>query len=129
MSSIIKCGKDELSSDTRMGTVYRINCTDCNSCYIGQTKRQLKVRINEHRSDIKKHQSNWSVVSKHRMENGHTFDWSNVAVLHQEKYLRKREMAEMLFIKRSSNAINLQKDTDSLPGTNDLILTNISSSP
>ncbi|EZA48330.1 hypothetical protein X777_13844 [Ooceraea biroi] len=55
------------------------------------------------------------------MENGHTFDWSNVAVRHQEKHLRKREMAEMLFIKRSSNAINLQKDTDSLPGTYDLI--------
>ncbi|EFN65592.1 hypothetical protein EAG_10087, partial [Camponotus floridanus] len=31
-----------------------------------------------------------------------------------EKYVRKREIAEMFFIKRFNNLINLQKDTDNL---------------
>ncbi|EFN63540.1 hypothetical protein EAG_16433, partial [Camponotus floridanus] len=35
-------------------------------------------------------------------------------ILHSEKYVRKREIAEMFFIKRFNNLINLQKDTDSL---------------
>ncbi|EFN71142.1 hypothetical protein EAG_10671, partial [Camponotus floridanus] len=35
-------------------------------------------------------------------------------ILHNEKYVRKREIAEMFFIKRSKNLINLQTDTDNL---------------
>ncbi|EFN64904.1 hypothetical protein EAG_14640, partial [Camponotus floridanus] len=41
-------------------------------------------------------------------------DWSKTNILHNEKYVRKREIAEMFFIKRFNNLINLQKDMDSL---------------
>jgi len=30
--------------------VYKINCNDCSASYVGQTKRQLGTRINEHRN-------------------------------------------------------------------------------
>ncbi|EFN60660.1 hypothetical protein EAG_14878, partial [Camponotus floridanus] len=60
------------------------------------------------------HETNHSVISKHRLESGHEFDWSKPNILHSEKYVRKREIAEMFFIKRFNNLINLQKDTDSL---------------
>ncbi|EZA55746.1 hypothetical protein X777_04141, partial [Ooceraea biroi] len=80
--------------------------------------------IKEHRSDILKRDSCLSVVSKHRVNIDHEFDWDNVKVLHHESHLRKREIAEMCFIKRHSNAINIQRDTDNLPGVYDSILKN-----
>ncbi|EFN72861.1 hypothetical protein EAG_04247, partial [Camponotus floridanus] len=44
----------------------------------------------------------------------HEFDWLKFNILYNEKYVRKREIAEMFYIKKFNNLINLQKDTDSL---------------
>ncbi|EFN60973.1 hypothetical protein EAG_13905, partial [Camponotus floridanus] len=44
----------------------------------------------------------------------HDFDWSLPVILHNEKHVRKREIAEMFFIKKFDNTINLQKDTENL---------------
>ncbi|EZA54944.1 hypothetical protein X777_05468 [Ooceraea biroi] len=63
-----------------------------------------------------------SVVSKHRIINNHDFDWLNVDILHQESHRRKREIAEMFFIKRHRHSINLMKDTENLPGIYDSVL-------
>ncbi|EZA49027.1 hypothetical protein X777_12835, partial [Ooceraea biroi] len=103
--------------------VYKIDCTACHACYIGQTKRHLKTRIKEHMSDINKHPDNLSVVSQHRIVNSHEFSWNNVNILHKEDHFKKREIAEMIFIKQSSDAINSQRYTNNLPSIYDNILT------
>ncbi|EZA52132.1 hypothetical protein DMN91_010114 [Ooceraea biroi] len=125
LDCIIKSGKDALPDSNKTGVVYRLKCKDCDACYVGQTKRHLATRVKEHRSDISKREGNWSVVSRHRASLFHDFDWSKVDILHQEQHLHKREVAEMIFIKRHHNAINLQTDTDNLPGVYDPILKNI----
>ena len=94
--------------------VYKINCKDCAACYIGQTKRHLEKRIKEHRNNIKRHESNYSVISNHRISYNHDFDWEFVSILHNEINIKKREIVEMIFIKKQNNAINLQRDTDNL---------------
>lgn len=114
LNCLIKLGKDRLHRDYRTDVVYKINCKDCDISYIGQTKRHLSTRIKEHFRNIKMHSSNLSVVSKHKIEYNHDFDWSLPIILHCEKYVRKREIAEMFFIKKNKNTINLQKDTDNL---------------
>ncbi|KAL6421570.1 hypothetical protein ACFW04_014304 [Cataglyphis niger] len=53
-------------------------------------------------------------ISKHKLEFNHDFDWSAPDILHNEKHLRKREIAEMFFIKKFDNTINSQKDTENL---------------
>jgi len=93
--------------------VYEIDCNDCHTCYVGQTNRHLITRIKEHKNDIKKHSDNYSVVSKHRLMQNHDFDWSNPKILHKEKHKKRKEIAEMIFIK-NNNSINLQKDTEKL---------------
>ncbi|EZA47392.1 hypothetical protein X777_16331 [Ooceraea biroi] len=95
--------------------IYRLNCNDCDKSYIGQTKRHLRIRVNEHKNDVKKHESMHSVVSTHRLNNNHEFDFSSPMVLHNEKYYKKRDISEMFFIKKYKNNINLQKDTERLP--------------
>jgi len=94
--------------------VYKIDCRDCKATYIGQTKKQLNIRIKEHTNNIKLHTSNQSVINKHRNDFLHDFNWTVFNILHQEKHTTKREIAEMFYIKKFNNTINLQKDTESL---------------
>ncbi|EZA46952.1 hypothetical protein X777_00560, partial [Ooceraea biroi] len=124
LDTVIKLGKDNLTNNQHTDVVYKIDCLNCAACYIGQTKRHLETRVKEHRSDISKHVSCLSVVSKHRIDNNHEFDWQNIKILHHECHRRKREIAEMFYIKRHVDSINLQKDTDNLPAIYDTILKN-----
>jgi len=62
------------------------------------------------------------VVSKHKIEFNHDFDWSYPNILHKEKHLRKREIAEMFHIKKNNNTINLHKDTENLNNIYDKII-------
>lgn len=61
--------------------VYKIDCLNCEASYVGQTKRQLKTRIHEHKSDINKKNGSPSVISEHRLVKRHEFDWDNVRIL------------------------------------------------
>jgi len=107
LDNVIKRGKDRLN-DQQVITkvVYKINCNNCDKVYIGQTKRHLVTRIKEYRNNIKNPSGNFSVVTDHRLFN-HNFDWDNPNILHTEKNKKKRKIAEMFFIKKFNNTINL----------------------
>jgi len=49
---------------------------------------------------------------EHRLQ--YEFDWDEVEILDSERYLEKRLILEMIFIKRQNNTLNLQSDTDYL---------------
>ena len=96
------------------GIVYKINCLNCESSYVGQTKRKLKIRIKEHKTDIKKPTSEISVVS-HRLNEMHELDWDNIRILDTEQSLMERRISEMIHIKGQTSGINKQSDTEDLP--------------
>jgi len=126
LNMFIKNGKDRLTPQQKTEIVYKINCKDCDQAYIGQTKRHLETRIKEHRNNIKNPQGNYSVITEHRLSCYHDFEWEKPEILHMEKNRRKREIAEMFFIKKfkkSNKSINLQKDTDNLNVIYDRIIT------
>ncbi|EGI59624.1 hypothetical protein G5I_12216 [Acromyrmex echinatior] len=57
--------------------------------------KQLEIIIAEHRNHIR-----WnihSVISDHRLEEDHEFDWENIAILDEEPQYRKRLVSEMLY--------------------------------
>ena len=107
----IKVHKDPLLNEQKNNVVYKILCKDCDASYVGQTKRLLKIRIDEHRNHIRKNTAQHSVITDHRLL-GHEFDWENVKILDEEKNIRKRLMSEMIYIKRQRNGLNLQSDLD-----------------
>jgi len=49
LENIIRAQKDHLDNYTRKNVVYKIVCKDCDATYVGQTKRKLITRVNEHR--------------------------------------------------------------------------------
>jgi len=115
LQKFIKTGKDQLSTLSSCGVVYKINCNDCEASYVGQTKRSLKTRINEHFKDINKTSGALSVISDHRLNNSHEFNWNGVQILDRKPSWQKRTVSEMIYIKRQGHGINKQSDTDLLP--------------
>ena len=52
MSKFIKVYKDVLLIESKKNVVYQISCNDCDTTYVGQTGRKLKIRVSEHRNHI-----------------------------------------------------------------------------
>jgi len=69
---------------------------------VGQTKRQL-TRINEHEKNVRFDESKHSVITKHMIENNHTFNWHNVKIMNYEINYFKRLISEMIYIKTQDN--------------------------
>jgi len=125
LDCIIKKGKDRLDRKSNTDVVYKIDCNDCEKVYIGQTKRHLETRVKEHKNNIKNASGNFSVVTNHRLSSNHEFKWDEPIILHKEKNRRKREIAEMFFIKKfkkNKTSLNLQSDTDNLNPIYDRII-------
>jgi len=115
LNKFIKRGKDTIDRMSQNDCVYRIDCLDCDMSYVGQTKRRLCTRINEHLTDINKKNGLLSVVSNHRLKYDHEMNWSEIAILDKEPSFTKRIVSEMVHIKRQKSALNKQSDTDLLP--------------
>jgi len=75
----------------------------------------LNTRVSEHKNDINKRTGKYSVITEHRLEKNHEFDWDNPEILDREKY--RRLISEMINIKSQKNTLNMQSDTELLQQT------------
>jgi len=50
----------------------------------------LTTRVAEHKNDINKKASKHSVITDHRLELNHEFDWENPTILDKEKFYYRR---------------------------------------
>jgi len=122
LSKFIKVHKDVLPPSSRTNVVYRIDCLDCEASYVGQTKRTLNTRVGEHRSHVRRNSTQNSVITDHRLNFRHEFDWDNAKILDEEMNYNKRLISEMIFIKKQKHGLNAQMDTTLLdPIYNDLL--------
>lgn len=71
-----------------MNIIYKIDCINC-VLNVGQTKRQLETRINEHKN-ITKTSSQLFVISKHIIDYNYSFNWNNAYILDHESNFYKR---------------------------------------
>ena len=114
LNGIIKRHKDREPTEANNNVIYKINCNDCDVTYVGQTKRKLRTRVNEHRKNINGDAAGYSVITEHRINYNHSFDWDNPEILDYEQNYYKRLISEMIHIKAQKNSINLNSDTEYL---------------
>lgn len=115
LNRYIVTGKDKLEQMEKSGIVYQINCNNCEASYVGQTKRKLKTRIKEHINDIRKNPDSHSVISMHRINYDHNFNWEKTKILDIEQNYSKRLTSEMVYIKKQKQGINKISDIELLP--------------
>ena len=105
MGKYIKIEKDINTHTSKSNVVYKISCNNCDASYVGQTGRQLKSRITEHRNHIRHKTSVRSVITEHSLQCNHEFQWDYVKILDEEPSYRKRLISEMLYIKKQKNSL------------------------
>nr|CAH8832216.1 unnamed protein product [Trichobilharzia regenti] len=111
LNSILCKPKDPIEKGDKINTIYKINCVNCNKHYIGQSGRPLRIRIQEHKSAVKRHDIN-SLVSIHSDDHGHQFDWDNVKILNRGNTKCAREFLEAWY--SNENAINKHVNIDEI---------------
>ena len=65
--------KDKDEPNNRQGAVYKIKCSDCQASYIGETGRNLKTRLTEHKRATRNGDVNNHIAEHYRLTN-HTID-------------------------------------------------------
>ena len=94
--------------------MYQVSCFDCDFVYIGQTKRDLKSRLAEHKLAIRNREPEKSALCEHSIQLDHLIDWNNSKVLKTEAHYSKRLASEAWFIKSHPHVMN-RSDGDRLP--------------
>ena len=95
---------------------------------MGQTKRPLHIRREEHKKNIILNPKYYNVISKHILENEnnsltHEILWNDFKIVHQEKSFQKEAFAEMVFIKKEkNNSVNKVSDLDHFNQASNAIL-------
>ena len=90
-----------------VNSVYKLKCKICPAVYIGESKRPLFHRMNEHKKDIEHKRD--KAVANHCINN-HDIDWKKISIPDREPNLHKRRISEMLYIQLENDAINDKKD-------------------
>ncbi|KAI4461480.1 atp-binding cassette abc transporter-related [Holotrichia oblita] len=106
--------KTPIKHDNQSNVVYKLDCKDCNKCYIGQTKQYLKKRIYNHQYTATHNVTAETALSKHSKDRRHNFDFQNTKILKKENNYKKRLIYEMIYIKKDENAVNFRTDIDNL---------------
>ena len=100
--------KDCLPSALKSFVVYKSVCAGCQSCYIGETKRHLPTRINEHLVTDKK-----SYIFKHLLENSackNVCDENCFAIIDSASSSSRLKLKEVLHITWLKPNLNKQKE-------------------
>ena len=90
--------KIQQSWTRRQVFIYHIPYKHCSSVYIGETGRNLKLRLREHKSTA--HSAN-TCVSSHKIRAQH--QWEGVKVLEKEKRSDTRKIREVIHIRKDPN--------------------------
>nr|CAH8860870.1 unnamed protein product [Trichobilharzia regenti] len=116
LRSLLVKVKDKIEQENQQNCVYQINCGDCNAVYVGETSRQVNIRMKEHKqclkvvpkssADLKKLENN-SAIALHSIETGHKIDFDKTKVL-QKGFgsYQERLTAEALHIWVNPNSLN-----------------------
>ena len=93
--------KDKLDKNKKCGTIYQVDCEQCEATYIGETARALGTRIKEHVSG-----NTNSAITDHTQTTGHRIRGDKVKILDQETNWHKRKVKEAIYIRRHAPKMN-----------------------
>lgn len=123
--------KDPTPIEERSNVIYRIDCADCNACYVGMTTQKLKARVSKHKSNMKKLQtlqraghttrdvaiqSIWDTTAlvNHAARTEHSFKLEETKIIDSTYKSRNLPILESCRIHNTQNTVNKRTDTDNL---------------
>ena len=100
--------KSPLPTLSRSNVIYKVDCTQCEHFYIGKTKRILKQRIHEHKTD------EHSALLRHANDTGHCIAYDEPAVIASDSSEMRLYIKESLKIQELSAHKSLNGNVGSM---------------
>ena len=122
--------RDRTDKMKKCGVIYHIKCDSCEGDYVGETARQLNIRLKEPRIlSLKEHMSrSSSAIYEHCEREGHKIRSENTKVLMSEDNFWKRKVKEAVEIRQRRPSLNRDEGLE-LPRVYDSLLTSCDPSP
>ena len=121
LRSLLVHPKYKVSIENKSDIVYSIPCKQCEKVYIGETSRNFKYRLDEHKKDVSCHQlSNYTRaesktslteynkigITDHSVQENHVIDWEGAKAVDRESDTRARQIREAIQIRKSKSTMN-----------------------
>lgn len=134
VGSILPMVKDRISQGEKSNVVYRIDCADCDACYIGMTTTKLKSRLSGHRSNVRKLQKlreeghtnrdgaiaeirEKTALVNHAAAMEHSFKLDEVVIVDKTHKSTNLQFLESCHIYNTEKTVNKRSDTENLHAT------------
>ena len=98
--------KDPLDNGEKFCLVYQVPCRNCSFITTGQTKRNLKSRLDKHRRAIKNQRPDLSALCEHFITKDQIISWTEAKILELETNYRKRLSFESWHINARPHVMN-----------------------
>ena len=88
--------------------IYELSCSECEDKYIGETKRSLHTRINEHHKSIFYNRGNPAMLEHYKQHHNNSINSNpfKVKILEKSHNTTDRKIKEALWIEKKSPKIN-----------------------
>ena len=106
--------KDVVPQELQSSIIYQYECNCCRALYIGQSKRQFKVRLFEHwgksiRTNRPLGKPPFSSIRQHSHDCDHPMDSSSFSILSSRPSVMELPIAESLYIKQKKPSLCSQE--------------------
>ena len=95
-----------VATEDKNSIVYKIDCSNCEAVYIGEFKRSLKSRLDEHKRFVRNFDCEKNEITKHCWEADHNLSWDQKKVIDKESRLIPRRIKETIHFLKNPNQIN-----------------------
>lgn len=96
----------DTKNEEEMAGIYEISCQDCDKVYVGQTRRNIKIRAKEHHRNVRNRDIDKSAVAKHCYEEAHEIK-EKPKLLQRVEQSGKLNIVERMFMyKRKEKLMN-----------------------
>ena len=85
------------SMESQTNVVYKIPCTNCSWCYIGETGRAFNTRIKEHLRNTKT-AAKGSRIANHAWSNNHAIDFENASIIDKGTFRTRKTLEAQITI-------------------------------
>ncbi len=111
LKNIFSKGKKKKKTNEEKSGIYEISCLDCETKYIGQTRRKLCTRNKEHEAAVKFKQHYKSSVAKHCIDENHRK--GEIKLLKEIQEPHKLDIYESIYIDdRTKKGRSLMNEAD-----------------
>lgn len=105
IQQLVVSTKDNIQNIEKPG-VYRATCPDCGVVYVGQTRREMKVRAKEHLKCVVNNMPSRSAIAEHTLSTDHQFTLDDFVLLEHQQNRNKLNVLESIHIQSNGNNLN-----------------------